>query len=274
MLPPEAETANTEGWNYTRLFEVPEYKMLIHGQMASNACILCDNPWWLRGWNITIAKEGVGRNIFLISEILSWACTVELFCALRCISVSWSSEIAMTSYFISLRRCFGCNPVLCKGILQWKFASSGHGARLLLPRWGRNCLIACQEFRMNWLRKGKFRWRLVKQMSGITLIAIVTFPFCVRITLCYMWNISAATNMSAFYFVCHLWPLSLCAPGSRDPLAIIVQNWRLNPNGGIMSFASSCPPNSSSAEFSLLTFDIYGMTWISRWVINKHVVVN
>jgi hypothetical protein len=39
--------------------------------------------------------------------------------------------------------------------------------------------------------RGRFRGRLVKQISHITLIIIIMFPICVvRVTLCYMCNLS------------------------------------------------------------------------------------
>jgi hypothetical protein len=48
-------------------------------------------------------------------------------------------------------------------------------------------LTGCQEFGTN----GRFRGRLVEQISRITLMVIVMFPVCVvRITLSYMYNLS------------------------------------------------------------------------------------
>jgi hypothetical protein len=48
-----------------------------------------------------------------------------------------------------------------------------------------------QEFGSSRLRGGRFRGRLFKQLSHITLIANVMFPVCVvYVTLCYVFNLS------------------------------------------------------------------------------------
>jgi hypothetical protein len=61
--------------------------------------------------------------------------------------------------------------------------------------------------------RGQSCVRLVKQVCLIALIIIAMFPVCdVRVTLCYMCNLSGSViaNVCTLYFDCRLRHLSLC----------------------------------------------------------------
>lgn len=87
-----------------------------------------------------------------------------------------------------LCRCRGCYPVRCEGILQWQLTCSGHDALVMVQVEAVNRLPGVWD---DETPREQFCGRLVKQLSRITLIAIVMFPVCVfRVTLCYVFNLS------------------------------------------------------------------------------------